>query len=234
MRAITKILVCLFVVVIEAGAQSNSDTNNEFWPEIQAYFNVKPKVRIFLLGSVSKSVEDGEILSGQAYEGLIGAHVDYLANDHFFVRTGYRFITSLDEDTPNKEHRIVIEQHFRKLLKGEILLSDRNREDYRFINGDFSFRYRNRVTLEREFIIKDRALTPYASGEIFYDSRFNAWNRNRYAVGVVVPIRRRYAALKMLFPKRDVTLDIYYMRQNDSRSSTPHVNGFGMALGIHF
>lgn len=234
MRAITQILFCLFLLVAETDAQSNPDTKKEFWPEIQVFFNVKPKVRIFLLGSVSRSVEDGEALRGQAFEALIGAHVDYLPNEHFLLRTGYRYITSLDESVPNREHRIVIEQHFRKMLKGEILLSDRNREDFRFVNGDFSFRYRNRVTLEREFIIKDRALTPYASGEIFYDTRFNVWNRNRYAVGVVVPIRRRYAALKMLFPKRDVTLDIYYMRQNDSRSSTPHVNAFGLAVGIHF
>jgi hypothetical protein len=234
MRAITLILFCLLLAVGEADAQSDSDTSNEIWPEVQVFFDVKPKVRIFLLGTVSTSVEDGEVLRGQAYEALFGAHLDYLPNDNFFLRTGYRFITSLDESAPSKEHRIVIEQHFRKMLKGDVLLSDRNREDYRFINGDFSFRYRNRVTLEREFIIKDRALTPYASGEIFYDSRFNTWNRNRYAFGVVLPIRRRYAALKMLFPKRDVTVDIYYMRQNDSRSSTPHVNALGLAFQIHF
>jgi hypothetical protein len=77
-------------------------------------------------------------------------------------------------------------------------------------------------------------LTPYASGEIFYDTRFNTWNRNRYAFGVVVPIMRRYAPLKMLFPERDVAFDLYYMRQNDSRSSTRRVNGLVIAVAIHF
>jgi hypothetical protein len=157
-----------------------------------------------------------------------------LPDDHFLLRGGYRYIKSLDESDPHQEHRIVTEQHLRKLLKADILLSDRNREDYRFINGDFSFRYRNRVTLEREFLILSRSLTPYASGEIFYDSRFNTWNRHRFAAGVVVAVKRRYAALKMLFPKREVTLDLYFMRQRDSRSSNPRVNGFGIAAAIHF
>jgi len=36
----------------------------------------------------------------------------------------------------------------------------------------FSFRYRDRVTIEREVhLFKGRAITPYASAEIFYDER---------------------------------------------------------------
>jgi hypothetical protein len=46
----------------------------------------------------------------------------------------------------------------------------------------FSARYRNRVTLEREFKVLNRAITPYRSAEVFYDNRFNTWNRNRLAL----------------------------------------------------
>jgi hypothetical protein len=155
-------------------------------------------------------------------------------SQHFLLRGGYRYITSLNESDPYKEHRIVFEQHLRKLLRGGILLSDRNREDFRIIDGDFSFRYRNRVTLEREFRIKNRSLTPYASAETSYDSRFDAFNRNRFAFGFVQTLKAKHAPLKMLFPERDITVDIYYMRQNDSRSSTPHVNGLGIALAFYF
>ena len=57
-------------------AQETTTTRNEFWPEIDVYINVKPKVRLYLLGTVSKSVEDGELRNAQGYEGQIGAHVD--------------------------------------------------------------------------------------------------------------------------------------------------------------
>jgi hypothetical protein len=38
----------------------------------------------------------------------------------------------------------------------------------------------------------------------------------------------------MLLPKRQVILDLYYVRQNDSRAEIPHVNGVGVALAFYF
>jgi hypothetical protein len=38
----------------------------------------------------------------------------------------------------------------------------------------------------------------------------------------------------MLLPERQVILDLYYMRQNDSRSEAPHVNGIGAAVAFYF
>ena len=231
----TRLTVLVLVVI---GAQvvraQESSTHNEFWPEIDVYINLKPKVRLFLLGTVSKSVEDGELFNAKAFESQIGMHVDYIPNKHFILRTGYRFGTSVGETSePFKEHRLLTEQTLRKLLPGDLLLSDRNREDFRFLNGDFSFRYRNRVTLEREFQLQKRTVTPYVSGELFYDTRFDSWNRNRLAVGVQTSLRRG-PLRKMLLPKRQVILDVYYMRQNDSRSNPAHVNAIGASLAFYF
>jgi hypothetical protein len=199
------------------------------------YVNLKPKIRLFFLGTVSRAVEDGEVFSARAFEAQIGVHIDYIPNKHVILRAGYRYGTSVgNDDDPYKENRILTEQTLRELLPGNLLLSDRNREDFRFIDGDFSFRYRNRVTIEREFHpFNKRSITPYASGEVFYDTRYSTWNRNRWAVGVQTSLRRR-AVLKMLLPKRQIILDLYYMRQNDSRSSTAHVNALGTALSFYF
>jgi hypothetical protein len=75
-----------------------------------------------------------------------------------------------------------------------MLLSDRNRLDLRWVNSVFSWRYRGRLTLEREFHVGEkRALTPYTSGELYYDSRFEIWNRNRYAFGLQTTFNREFA-----------------------------------------
>jgi hypothetical protein len=229
------LFLLVFVIGTPHARAQQSVTRNEFWPEIDVYINVKPKVRLYLLGTISKSVEDGEIRNAQGFEAQIGAHVDYIPNDHIILRVGYRFGTSVgDADSPFKEHRLLTEQTLRKLLPGDLLLSDRNREDFRFVNGDFSFRYRNRVSIEREVhVFKGRTITPYVSAEIFYDTRFSAWNRNRLAVGFQQSLRRG-PLRKMLLPKRQVILDLYYMRQNDSRSETQHVNAIGAALAFYF
>ena len=225
----------VFVFSTQLSKAQEPNTRNEFWPEIDVYINVKPKVRLFLMGTVSKSVEDGEIRNAQSFEGQVGAHIDYIPNDHIILRAGYRFGTSVgDTDSPYKEHRILTEQTLRKLLPGDLLLSDRNREDFRFISGDFSFRYRNRVKVEREFdLFKGRTITPYVSAEIFYDTRSSSWNRNRLALGFEQSLRRG-PLRRMLLPTRQVILDLYYMRQNDSGSETLHVNAIGAALVFYF
>ena len=224
------------LLLVEIGAFTirgqEPTTRNELWPEINVYITLKPKLRLFLLETVSKAVEDGEIFQAQAFESQFGVHVDYLPNKHIILRTGYRYGWSTGDDS-YREHRLLTEQTFRKLLPGDLLLSDRNREDFRFLKGDFSFRYRNRVTIEREFQLKKHPVTPYVSGEIFYDTRYQIWNRNRLTVGVQTSLRKG-PILKLLVPKRQIILEMYYTHQNDSRSSPSHVNGFGTVLAFHF
>ncbi len=225
----------LAALLIWARTGTAQETRNEFWPEADVYINIKPKVRLYLLGTVSKSVEDGELFNGQSYEAQVGAHVDYIPNKHWILRAGYRYGRAVGKnDDGFREHRLLAEQTLRKLLPANFLLSDRNREDFRFINGDFSFRYRNRVTIERELpVFKTRTITPYVSGEIFYDTRFNEWNRNRVTVGVQHTLIRG-PLQKMLLHKRQVVLDLYFMRQNDSRSQPRHVNAIGASLAFYF
>lgn len=232
---ILSLVLYLLLIATQTARAQEPATSKEFWPEVDVYITVKPKVRLYLLGTISKSVEDGELFDAQSYEAQIGAHVDYIPNNHLILRTGYRFGTAIgDNDDGFREHRLLTEQTLRKLLPGDVLLSDRNRQDFRFLNGDFSFRYRNRITIEREVpTFRERTITPYVSGEIFYDTRFNVWNRNRVAVGVQHSLRRR-PLLKMVLPKRQIILDFYFMRQNDSRSSSPHVNALGASLAFHF
>ena len=229
-------LLCFFVVLMSGNQIGRAqETRKEFWPEVDVYINVKPKVRLYLLATVSKAVEDGELFNAQSFEAQFGAHVDYIPGKHVILRTGYRFGRAVGKnDDGFREHRLLTEQTLRKLLPGDFLLSDRNREDFRFINGDFSFRYRNRITIERELpIFESRTITPYVSGEIFYDTRFNAWNRNRVAVGVQHTMIRG-PLQKMLLHKRQLVLDLYFMRQNDSRSQTRHVNAIGASLAVYF
>lgn len=234
-RALFRASLFFLVVVGAHATHAQDNTRGQFWPEIDVYVNINEKVRLYFLGTVSKSIEDGEIRNAQAFDSQFGAHIDYIPNKYLILRAGYRFGTSVGETSdPYKEHRFLTEQTLRKLLPGDVLLSDRNREDFRFIDGDFSFRYRNRIALEREFhLMKKRTITPYASGEVFYDTRYDTWNRNRYAIGVQTSLRQG-PMMKMLLHKHQVILDLYLMRQNDSRSSEPHVNALGAALVFYF
>lgn len=72
--------------------------------------------------------------------------------------------------------------------------------------GVDSNRYRNRLQVDHPIGPKEHKLSLFVSEEVFYDWLFDAWVRNRAAVGVSKVVNKHF------------TLDLYYMRQNDSRS----------------
>ena len=225
-------LVCLVTLAAlssAAHAQQDSDTVKQIWPEADIYVSLNEKFRLFFLATTTKARETRDNSEGQ-----VGAHIDYHLNPKVSLRAGYRQGFSLGGSDPFKEHRIIFEQTLRQPLPLEVLLSDRNREDVRWVNGEFSARYRNRVTLEREFKVLNRPVTPYGSAEVFYDSRFNTWNRNRLTVGAQISFKRGAPLISLIHPKKQLVLDVYLQRQNDSRSQPSRVKAVGVAFSIYF
>lgn len=232
-QRLSRFFVCCWILALcRAHVAAQDNQRNEFWPELDVYVNIKPKLRLFLLATSSKSTEDGELLKAGAFEAQFGPHLDYVLSEHLMLRVGYRYGTSIGDADEFREHRVLTEQTLRKHLTRKFLLSDRNREDFRFLLDGFSFRYRNRLMLEREFQLADkRGITPYVSAETFYDTRYDVWNKTRFTAGVQIALKRRPLDL---LPKHHTILDVYYMRVHDTRSSTPHVNGLGLALAFYF
>ena len=229
-RVIRTVSIVLLVAGLSVDALSQQpETRTEVWTQADVYVPLDEKWRLFFLFSSSRAEETRE-----DRESTLGAHIDYAINKRFVLRGGYRYTFSLSDDDPFEEHRIIAEQSFRQNLPLAILLSDRNREDFRFVNGNFSFRYRNRLMLEREFRAFGRSFTPYGSVEVYHDSRFDVWNRNRLTAGTQIQIKRGFPLLRELTPRKQVILDLYYTKQNDSRSHPHHVHAIGAGVALHF
>ena len=95
-------------------------------------------------------------------------------------------------------------------------LSDRNQFERRYRHpGIPSTRYRNRFQVDLPIGRDTMKLSLFASDEVFYDWSVDRWVRNRFAAGVS----------KVL--NSNLTLDVYYLRQNDgiSRPGDLHVIG---------
>ena len=223
-------LAALTVIFSSTGsAQEEPAATKQIWPEVDVYVSLNEKFRLFFLATTTKAEETKDNLEAQ-----VGAHIDYQLHRKVTLRTGYRYGFSLGGSDPFKEHRIVFEQTVRQPLPLDLILTDRNREDLRWVNKEFSARYRNRITLEREFKVLNRSIIPYGSAEVFYDSRFNTWNRNRLAVGAQFPLKRGTPLVSLIHPQKQVVLDVYVSRQNDSRSEPSRVRALGVALSIYF
>lgn len=203
-------------------------TQTQWLPEVDTYLTLSARLRVSLF---AQRTDDGD-----TYDSLqVGPNLDITlrslrgkrqtqGNDSskrkfLTFRAGYRYVHNSGKAD---EQRGILELTPRYYLPGSLLLSDRNRADLRDISGVFSWRYRNRGTLERDFRIGRLALTPYLRGELYYDSRYGVWNKNSYGFGVIFPAGRH------------LELEPYFQHENDSRSSPAHVNALGFKLSLYF
>jgi len=222
----------IMFLILSPGATAKAQSN-QVWPEISTFVKLNDKMRFYFLATTVKE-------SSESTEGEYGPNFDfylkplrkhsvliYLPQDEsksrlLLLRLGYRYIHPYTGDEPS-EQRGVIEAHARYPLVHRVLISDRNRIDLRSKGGDFSWRYRNRLTVETEFSLGRVKINPYARGEIYYDSKYDKVSRNALIFGSCFPLNRHFE------------LESYLEHQNDSGgSSNRTVNGFGIVVNLYF
>lgn len=101
-------------------------------------------------------------------------------------------------------------------------LSDRNLGERRFRANGRAWRYRNRVEFRRPVTILRKHLSVFAWDEVYYSSKVRRWYRNRLALG----------AGRRLSEK--ISVDVFYVHQNDGYSLPGDLNGVGMTLKTRF
>ena len=205
--------------------------NLQFLPEIDAYLTVKPDVRVYL---EAKDDRDG----GDPTQFQFGPSIQYYLKP--FVRltrvtvfdlddsksrplvleTGYRIITA--PNTPD-ENRLIEAATVHFPLVARILLSDRNRFDLDWKNGVFTWRYRNKLTLERTFSVHSYHFRPYVAAETFYESQYSKFSTTELFAGCLFPVGKH------------VQFNPYYEHENDTgKKPNTQQNYVGLALYLYF
>ncbi len=215
-------------------ARAQDQTRNEVWPEINAFYRFDAKYRLFLLFAPSFSEDDNYA------ESQVGAHIEMgilpifrkqLSATHdidryrfLHFRVGIRHSWSLQSsEALSEEWRGVVEATGRASLPFDALASLRTRFDLRWVEGNYSTRYRTRLKFEKDTeIVSGYSIIPFASGEIFYDTRYKSWSRVQYQVGITFPIIRMLA------------FEAYYSRQNNWFSQPARVNAVGLVAVLYF
>ena len=133
---------------------------------------------------------------------------------------GYEYLRTSQNDKIKHEHRIVVSATPRYTPGKGLLLTDRNRIEFRWIDGVYDLRYRNKGTIDRPIKLGDVDMIPYAFGEVFFDRNHDSWNENHYAFGLQFP----YKKLMML--------DTYYLHKNCTTCEPHSVHVFGLTLNL--
>jgi hypothetical protein len=214
-RAIAAAVAIGLLAASPRGAPADEPTDHEFLTELDGSIGLGARTGLLLL---LRQTRDSDF---EPAENLLGAHFDYAAARDLKLRAGYRYARSFDDDVTLVEQRVLAEVTPRRRVAAGILASFRHRVEVRWHGGDPSARYRPRLQLERSFALgAPRELTPYASAEPFYDTRFDTWARWRYEAGVETTI------------SDVVMVDTFYRREDDLRPARTHLDTIG--LGLHF
>jgi hypothetical protein len=214
--------------------RARAETSNQIWPEVDLFVQVDNRTRVQLLalsriapGSGFASVQAGGQLefSIRPLQAYLFPTIQRSKKERATLAIGYRSGTPIAEGSLGgaQENRLLGEATFRLVLPGSILVSDRNRLEGRQLDGDWSWRYRNRLMLERGFNAGRVRLAPFASAELFYDSRYHAWNRLRAEAGVDIEE----------LAGRGSVIELYLVRQLDDHARASPINAVGVSFQLH-
>jgi len=204
------LLACL--ACIPAGAQDTHTQDLQFLPEVDGCLKLNSHFRTYLQANDDREGGDPtQFTFGPSLElylkpllklkNVTAFDLDDAKARSLVLETGYRIITQ-----PNKpnENRAIEAVTFHFPVWAHILITDRNRADLDWQNGSFTWRYRNKLTVERTFSIHSYHLIPYLAAEPFYESQYKKWSTTDLYAGVLLPVGKH------------VEFNPYYEFENDT------------------
>lgn len=233
MRFLVIIVIGLFASMAQCTgvfAQSSS-TPWEFWPAVDGHIQLRSNLRVLVFGEYKNeegaAYQQFDIGTGLGYQfkRIAKQHLVNIDPDkeHYLVfGGGYEHLTTIQSGESKDEDRIAVQAIPRYRPPGGFLLEDRNRVEFRWVNGTYSTRYRNKLTIQRDFQLHRFRLTPYVSAEAFHDGASHSWNEEQYTVGIELPY------------KRLLMLETYYLRQNCDTCSDRSLDVLGATLNFYF
>lgn len=107
----------------------------------------------------------------------------YMFTNYFDFELNYKFEREKGGREWTNEHRLEIIPILKWKWSG-IGFNLRNRLEYRDLEGEGSWRMREKIKIARPMNINGFAFKPYFSDEMFYDFKIGEFNQNRIAVGL--------------------------------------------------
>lgn len=203
----------------------------QFLPEVDASTRIQPNIRfVFQAKETREAGEPTQAEIGPGFDFFLkplirlkdisAFDLDDAKSRPLQLSIGFRYVPSPDK--PHTE-RTQLAATFHFPLVARILLSDRNREDLDWSKDKFTWRYRNRLTLERRIKIGSYHPAPYLSAEVFYQSQYQKWTTTALYAGCLFPVRKH------------LEFDPYYEHQNiTNKHPNQQLNQFGLILSLSF
>jgi hypothetical protein len=222
-----KLLLFALTMALPAAAQTD-----QFLPEIDAYYKVTSPVRIWFQAKETNeagapvTAEIGPSLdiyvkSPLKFADVTAFDLDDSRSRFLVISVGYRYLPTPGSPPTNRMEPLFTLNY--PVQRIGLLLSDRNRADLDWKAGTFTWRYRNRVQLERTLKVRSYHLSPYASAEFYYESLYGKWSDTAIYAGCLFPVGKHFE------------INPYYEHQNiTGKSPNQQLNQAGLMLNMFF
>jgi len=208
---------CIFILlagaVVVSGQSTPPQTDTQNWNDVFLTVPVAGPVDFVIQGtirngrSITRPVDER---LGIGFSFRLGKYLTMLPN---YLHIGMQPFAGRRVF----ENRLSIASTIRFPI-GHFAFSDRNIFERRLRHpGIDGTRYRNRLQIDHPIGPAKKKISLFVSDEVFYDWSVNEWVRNRAAIGVSKVWNKHF------------TLDLYYMRQNDSRTFPGDLHIIGTA-----
>lgn len=210
----------------------DSSTPIQIWPEIDVYYRINERVRIY--GMVSGTRSNSEYT-----DGTTGIYVDYFTlpwlhgrryadlhdpaiSYYWWFRAGYSYSDAPPSDKKKVVNIVETETNNNFHLPLDIALSTRNRLDWRWVNGDFQPVYRPRAKFISNFKTEYLTFDIYLWGEYFFYLNDHAQDRFRLTAGSVIKVIK------------NMDFEIYYLYQFQTKQGVEPLHAIGIQLDFYF
>ena len=206
------LLICAFSVC----ASGQSDPDVQSWNEVNITVNLNDKVDLFVPFAlrITKNVST-------ATDVRVGLGFTFKPTKSLSITPHHSFIRARDRrGIFQTENRSILRLVY-KFPKAFVDISHRSQLELRVRHSGTTWRYRPSITIEKalpEHLVKGAKI--FVTEEPFYDSASGRFSRNRISGWIGKTITRQ------------LTLDIYYLRQGDNFGSPGTIHVLGTSLKV--
>ena len=210
------ITIVLCAVYFAGGQTVTDDEDFQSWNDVQLTAPLSPQFDFYTKLTMRFGRNVARLNDGRYAVGFVWKPTKSLSITPFYWYINARNARSQFRT----ENRLNLQASYRFPFK-KFGLTHRSIYEYRYRGVGNTWRYRAALTYDHDFPKSLLPKTKYFFGdEIFYDSATKKFSRNRFSVGITRTINKK------------LSLDVYYMRQNDGYAHPGDLNAIWTAWKI--
>ncbi len=234
LRKIILSLLLLLTLGSPAALAQLGRNSQEVWPSVDAYLRLNSRWRLYATTAATKmdesSYADGAFgifadyftFSPRFVQKFAPGRADSLPGKFVWLRFGYQYsATPPSSEDPFKENMLVTEANARYYMPWKMLMTVKNRFDWRFKSGDFNLRYRPRLSIERDLKTEYLTFTAYGFVEYFGNFGNGQVDKVRTQLGVEIRVTKR------------MNYEVFWNHQFEHLPEVQAVDAFGMTLKLY-